>query len=45
MNLNDSQMHSHFGNYIHAGVANVQSLGWKEKQAPNWAPRTPLKIY
>jgi hypothetical protein len=28
----DSQLHSHFGSYIHAGVANVQNLGWKGKK-------------
>ncbi len=31
MKPNDSQMHSHFGNCTHAGVANVQGFGWKEK--------------
>jgi len=29
MKLNDSQVHSHFGNYTYMRVANVQSLGWK----------------
>jgi hypothetical protein len=27
MEPNDSQVHSHFGSYIRAGVVNVQSLG------------------
>jgi len=31
-----------FQNCIHAGVANVHSLGWKGKQTPNWAPMIPL---
>ncbi len=43
MKPNDSQMHSHFGNCIHAGVTNVWNLGWKGKQAPNLAPMTPLR--
>ncbi len=33
----------HFGSCICVGVANVQSLGWKGKQTPNWAPMTPLE--
>jgi len=45
MKPNDFQVHFHFENCIHAGIANVQSLGWKGKQAPNWALRTPLKSY
>ncbi len=45
MKPNDSQMHSHFGNCIHAGVTNVWNLGWKGKQAPNWAPMTLLKMF
>jgi hypothetical protein len=44
MKPNDSQVHSHFGSCICVGVVNVQNLGWKGKQAPNWAPRIPLKI-
>jgi len=43
MKPNDSQVHSHFGSYIRARVVNVQNLGWKGKQAPNWAPMIPLK--
>jgi len=43
MKPNDSQVHSHFGNCTRAGVVNVQNLGWKRKQAPNWAPRIPLE--
>jgi len=43
MKPNDSQMHSHFGSCIRVGIMNVQSLGWKSKQAPNWAPMTPLE--
>ncbi len=43
MEPNDSQVHSHFGNYICVGVLNVQSLGWKGKQAPNWFPKIPLE--
>ncbi len=43
MEPNDFHMHSHFGNYIHVIVANVESLGWKRKQVANWAPRTPLE--
>jgi len=43
MKPNDFQVHSHFGTYIHARVTNVWNLGWKGKQAPNWAPMTPLK--
>jgi hypothetical protein len=39
MEPNDFQVHSHFGSYTHVGVVNVQSLGWKGKQAPNQAPR------
>jgi hypothetical protein len=31
MKPNDSQVHSHFGNCICAGVINVQSLDWKGK--------------
>jgi len=44
MKPNDSQMHSHFRSSIHVGVVNVQSLGWKGKEAPNWAPMIPLEI-
>jgi hypothetical protein len=43
MEPNDSEMHSHFGNCIHARVANVQKLGWKNKNTPNWTPMTPLE--
>jgi hypothetical protein len=45
MKPNDSQVHSHFGSYICVGATNVQSLGWKGKQAPNWAPMTLLKSF
>ncbi len=45
MKPNDSQVHSHFGNCTCVGVANVQSLGWKSKQAPNWAFGTPLESF
>jgi hypothetical protein len=34
---------SHFGSCTCAGVVNVRSLGWKRKQALNWALRTPLE--
>ncbi len=34
---NDSKMHCHFESYTHVRVMNVQSLGWKGKQTPNWA--------
>jgi hypothetical protein len=34
---------AHFGSYTCAGVVNVQNLAWKGKQAPNWAPKIPLK--
>jgi len=43
MKPNGSQVHSHFGNYIHARVVNVQRLGWKGKQTPNWAFMIPLE--
>jgi hypothetical protein len=43
MERNDSQVHSLFGKCTHVGVMNVYSLGWKGKQAPNWALKTPLK--
>jgi hypothetical protein len=43
MKPNDSQVHSHFGNCTHTKIPNVQNLGWKGKQTPNWAPRTPLQ--
>jgi hypothetical protein len=43
MKPNDFQVHSHFGSCIRVGVVNVQSLGWKGKQAPNWAPRISLE--
>jgi hypothetical protein len=43
MKPNDSQMHSNFGGYTCVGVANVWNVGYKGKQAPNWAPRTPLE--
>jgi hypothetical protein len=43
MEANDSQVHSHFGSCIRTRDMNVQSLGWKVKQAPNWAPMTLLK--
>jgi hypothetical protein len=43
MKPNESQVHSHFGNYTRAKVVNVQSLGWKGKQTSNWAPRIPLE--
>ncbi len=43
MEPNDFQVHSHFGSCTCVGVMNVQSLGWKDKQAPNWTPRTPLE--
>jgi hypothetical protein len=45
MKPNDSQVHSHFGGCTHVGVTNVQNLGWKGKQAPNWGPKTPLKRF
>jgi hypothetical protein len=43
MKPHDSQVHSHFGSCTRAGVANVQNLGWKGKQAPNWASMRLLK--
>jgi hypothetical protein len=43
MEPNDFQVHSHFGGCTRAGVANVWNFGWKGKQAPNWAPKTPLE--
>jgi hypothetical protein len=43
MEPDDSQVHSHFGSYISVGVVNVQKLGWKGKQAPNWDLRTLLE--
>jgi len=43
MEPNDPQMHSHFGNRTLEGVVNVQNLVWKNKQAPNWGPMTPLE--
>jgi hypothetical protein len=45
MKPNDSQMHSHFGSCICAGITNVWNLGWKGKQAPNWAPMKPLETF
>jgi len=42
MKRNASKNNSHFENCTRVGVVNVQSLGWKGKQAPNWAPMTPL---
>jgi hypothetical protein len=44
MMSNDSQVHSHFGNYTHVEVPNIQSLGWKGKQAPNWVAMIPLEL-
>jgi hypothetical protein len=41
---NHSQMHSHFGSYTQVRVANVQNLGWKGKQTPNWALEVTLEI-
>ncbi len=43
MKPNDSQVHFHFESCIRAKVMNVQSLDWKGKQAPNWAPKIPLE--
>jgi hypothetical protein len=43
MEPNYSQMHSHFESCIHARIVNVWNLGWKGKQASNWAPETPLE--
>jgi len=43
MKPNDFQVQSHFGSCTRAGVANVQSLGWKCKQTSNWAPMIPLE--
>jgi len=43
MEPNEPQVHSHFENYIHGRVPNVQNFGWKSKQAPNWAPKIPLE--
>ncbi len=43
MKPNDFQVDSHFGNCTRVEVANVQSLGWKGKQAQNWAPVVPLE--
>ncbi len=43
MKPNDYQVHSHFESCIHVVVTNVQNLGWKGKQAPNWAPMIPLE--
>ncbi len=43
MDPNASQVHSHFRSCTCAGVMNVQSLGWKGKKKPNWAPKTPLE--
>jgi len=45
MNPNDSQVHSHFGSCICAKIADVWNLGWKGKQAPNWALKTPLERF
>ncbi len=44
MNPNDSQVHSHIGSCTHAGIKKFQSLGWKGKNTPNWAPMIPLEI-
>jgi hypothetical protein len=44
MKPNDSQTHSHFVNYTHVRVANVQNFCWKGKQEPNWVSKTPLEI-
>jgi hypothetical protein len=38
-------VHFHFGSRIHAGVANVQSLGWKGKQAPNCSFKLEMYDY
>ncbi len=43
MKPNDSQVHFHFGNCTSAKVVNVQSLGWKGKQARNWAPQDTIR--
>jgi hypothetical protein len=44
MERNDSQVHSHLGNCIHAGVVNVQSFGWKGKKTVNWTPMIALEM-
>jgi len=40
---NDSQVHSHLGNYTRARVVNVQSLGLKNKQTLNLSPQDTIK--
>jgi hypothetical protein len=45
MELNDSQIHSHFGTCVHAKILNVQSFKWKGKQTPNWACTIPLEKF
>ncbi len=43
MKPNDSQVHSHFGDYICAGISNGWSLGWKRKISTKLGPHDTIK--
>jgi len=43
MELNDSQMHSHFESCIRARVVNVQNLGWKRQTSTKLSHQETIK--